>query len=846
MQLYGFLSPERRSPRKAISYLPILRRFLVSVGLVSFFILSSTANAQTPTPPANIGVYEGNSVDAHLAFESWLGKQVYENVFTGFASWSDYDGSIGWIAGLFAPLNGRIRWSIPLIPTGATLAAAANGDYNAHYLQAAQVILANSPADNSPLYIRTGWEFNGNWFPWAAQGLEQNFIGAYRAFVTEFRSVSPRFKFEWNANVGLTMDPSTAYPGDAYVDYIGMDFYYNSTWDNPDPIVEWYNKVNEPYGLQWLESFATAHGKPSAYSEWGINVDSPQYIQNAAAWFSSHNVAYQGYWDSNADIQSQLSQGQYPNAAAAYRAAFALLTVSITSPTNGSTFTAGTNITITASPYDTSGTVTKVEFYQGGTKLGEATSSPWSFTWNSVAAGNYSLTAMATDNNSASTTSVAISITVQDTGGIATNGPSEALGMYGSDLSAWENTLGRPANSMITVPFVADSGGWVNYDGSAWYLASTLPTTRRLAVGVGFFPAGAGSTMAEAANGSYDSHYLYVAQQLAGYGHGDAIIRPAWEFNGGWYAWGYKAVGTDQANYGANYRAAWIRLRAQFLSVSANFKFAWNPNLEDGYTYPDYQETYPGDAYVDMVGFDVYDRNYNNADPDNALRWAKYQAGPLAGLASFAVAHNKPVCLPEWAAGDTPGGDNPYFINAMADWLEANTVAYQSYWSGDGASGYNGNLELYPNQKAAFIARFGNASTGTTVHGIPYSWLASYGIANTNNSVETENPDGDGLNNLQEYIAGTDPTNRNSCFSVGITNTAAQTIVCVPSIQATGTNYASKSRYYGIEQRTNLLVGSWQPVPGYTNVSANGSIISCTNAIIQNLAAFYRSKVWLQ
>jgi hypothetical protein len=131
--------------------------------------------------------------------------------------------------------------------------------------------------------------------------------------------------------------------------------------------------------------------------------------------------------------------------------------------------------------------------------------------------------------------------------------------------------------------------------------------------------------------------------------------------------------------------------------------------------------------------------------------------------------------------------------------------------------------------------------TNTTSHGIPFSWLSSYGITNTSDSVETENPDGDSLNNLQEYIAGTDPTNRNSCFLVGITNVVGQIIVRVPSVQASG----GKTRYYNIEQRTNLLLGSWQPVSGYTGMLGNGSIIACTNAI-QNQGAFYRSKVWLQ
>lgn len=85
--------------------------------------------------------------------------------------------------------------------------------------------------------------------------------------------------------------------------------------------------------------------------------------------------------------------------------------VSITSPASGSTFTAPAGINISASATDNAG-VAKVEFFQGSVKLGEDTTAPYSFTWSGVATGTYSLTAMATDNQNASTVSAAVSITV--------------------------------------------------------------------------------------------------------------------------------------------------------------------------------------------------------------------------------------------------------------------------------------------------------------------------------------------------------------------------------------------------------------------------------------------------
>lgn len=86
--------------------------------------------------------------------------------------------------------------------------------------------------------------------------------------------------------------------------------------------------------------------------------------------------------------------------------------VNITSPSTGATFTAPANITISANASDSDGSITKVEFYSGSTKLGEDTSSPFNFIWNNVSAGSYTITAKATDNSGAATTSTGISITV--------------------------------------------------------------------------------------------------------------------------------------------------------------------------------------------------------------------------------------------------------------------------------------------------------------------------------------------------------------------------------------------------------------------------------------------------
>ena len=86
--------------------------------------------------------------------------------------------------------------------------------------------------------------------------------------------------------------------------------------------------------------------------------------------------------------------------------------ITLVAPTNGAVFTAPTNIVLSANASDPDGTISKVEFFQGATKLGETNTAPYQFTWNNVPAGLYSLTARATDDSAAATVSSAAAIRV--------------------------------------------------------------------------------------------------------------------------------------------------------------------------------------------------------------------------------------------------------------------------------------------------------------------------------------------------------------------------------------------------------------------------------------------------
>jgi predicted phage tail protein len=69
-------------------------------------------------------------------------------------------------------------------------------------------------------------------------------------------------------------------------------------------------------------------------------------------------------------------------------------------------------VTVSATASDSDGTISKVEFYAGATLIGTDTTAPYSVSWSNVAAGGYTLTAKATDNSGAATTSSGVNITV--------------------------------------------------------------------------------------------------------------------------------------------------------------------------------------------------------------------------------------------------------------------------------------------------------------------------------------------------------------------------------------------------------------------------------------------------
>lgn len=116
-------------------------------------------------------------------------------------------------------------------------------------------------------------------------------------------------------------------------------------------------------------------------------------------------------------------------------------TVSITNPTDGAYLFGGGNpatVSVGALASDDDGTIAKVEFYSGTTKLGETASQPYALLWTNGTSGPYPLTAVATDNQGATTVSAPVAVWVM----VAPALPTLQIARAGSSFS-----LGWPTSA---------------------------------------------------------------------------------------------------------------------------------------------------------------------------------------------------------------------------------------------------------------------------------------------------------------------------------------------------------------------------------------------------------------
>ncbi len=241
----------------------------------------------------------------------------------------------------------RLVLGVPLIPTRdgravGTLAAGASGAYDDEFATLARTLVHYHEGD---AVLRLGWEFNGTWYPWSVTDATDaaDYAAFFRAVVITMRAVpGTDFRFVWNPTSGPEPEPAqNAYPGDGYVDYIGLDL-YDQVWGIPQvPALAWPRYLTEADGLQWLASFAHEHGKPVAIPEWAVTIradghglgDDPLYVGKMAQWIATHDVAFTSYFDVDApDGRHDILDSAFSRSLAVFRRSFAAAKPGVLSP----------------------------------------------------------------------------------------------------------------------------------------------------------------------------------------------------------------------------------------------------------------------------------------------------------------------------------------------------------------------------------------------------------------------------------------------------------------------------------------------------------------------------------
>ena len=284
-----------------------------------------------------LGVYVGNDDPSRVrVFAADTG--THPTLVTDFL-----DGKHGWtgmtethLLSAWPNSGFQVVVAVPIIPdgTGATLARGAAGWYNSHFLTLARNLVRTGL---SHTILRLGWEFNGNWFNWSVANSTDasNYAAYWRNIVHAMRSVPGQdFRFVWNPNGAPgenAFSAGQAYPGNAYVDYVGTDL-YDEVWSSPKtPQHAWSADLSAQWGLNWLAAFAAAHGKPICFPEWSVDYrsdgaglgDDPYFVNQFAAWTVTHDVVFANLFDFNTSgQQNAITDGHFPKSLAAFKSDF--------------------------------------------------------------------------------------------------------------------------------------------------------------------------------------------------------------------------------------------------------------------------------------------------------------------------------------------------------------------------------------------------------------------------------------------------------------------------------------------------------------------------------------------
>jgi Glycosyl hydrolase family 26 len=195
------------------------------------------------------------------------------------------------------------------------------------------------------------------------------------------------------------------------------------------------------------------------------------------------------------------------------------------------------------------------------------------------------------------------------------------------------------------------------------------------------------ATLEAAAAGADDARFRALGALLVKDGFAGAIIDLGREMTGGWYNWSERNCPPAEPDC---YVLAWRHAVDAMRSVPGqHFRFLWTvfPGTAAAI------DAWPGAAYVDLVGTDIYDW-YGGPDYtyphtasgqlDHDAKWQQIltQSGGLDWIARFSQLTGKPIAIPEWGLDfhSFGGQDDPAFITRMLAWLHAHH-AIGVYWA---------------------------------------------------------------------------------------------------------------------------------------------------------------------
>ena len=189
-----------------------------------------------------------------------------------------------------------------------------------------------------------------------------------------------------------------------------------------------------------------------------------------------------------------------------------------------------------------------------------------------------------------------------------------------------------------------------------------------------------GTSIAGINSGSQDAAIDSFATNAATWGH-PFMIRPWWEMNGDWgYPWQVGAGVTS-----AQYVSAWQRFYSRVNAIAHNVSFAWVPNIwVNGGTNPvDPIAYYPGDAYVDWVGLDGYNKGvttqtfstiYDFSYGQMTSRYTK----PLGIFEVASLEYANSATKPSWITDMLTQMRTTYPLFKMFMWFNDNNGSYTS------------------------------------------------------------------------------------------------------------------------------------------------------------------------